>query len=802
MLSIRGRIYNKALAFMMGYDLSKCREMLKPDKINDVEKKLGLWPYINEIRKLVNKHVLKKDEIKEEDVKAFSMLRYDSLMGALWSLYYNQRNEYYNSIVEAMKEFHDGFVLKTKYTGLVSANKMFNNRVKFNELPYNDFLKEFTIFSCFFDALAMSQFVNLKGFNEANTPNDELLVVLERHFSKKNDDLDLDAITAKYKRMTSSELKAKGYAVNVTNDGIRLACPNDIDTIIIPAYVDGKEIYEVSSITESLSNKTKVRTLVILGNVKVLSKFLTNAPYLSKIILCGNINEIVDDSFISSVKLHKTENGGTYLNINDNPYYALLTIDDDIASFKVNRKTVVIAYHAGYKKNIKSLDLANVLYISRDAFYECETINIDLPNKLKYLGNNAFYGCRKARFLDLGFGIKRIPPFAFSQLESVTELILHENIEFIDILAFSGLKSLEKLTICNDRINISTDAFNGSNEEFEIYSSDDIYQRIGLVAGVFNSFECSWYDIDLDKLQLLKNSYEIVDLDVEEANEIGFDIRENDDARSLVSTNVPLKVKEFICPPVCEGKPIEIVTCFFNKSSSIEKLYFPNDVYFDWQSLNDCPNLEEIIVDGDIKQVDSASFKNCDKLKNIYNGVVYININNNPYYIASCLAPSYPKNITLHPNCKFVQNGAFGETDIESIDFANVETIGEDTISYCEKLKKVTMSDTVKLVLGNLVFNTQNVEYLKLSDNIENIDGTLICGNNKLREIKLPSKLKCVGSYFIEDVTLIKEITFGKNTKEYGWSVICDCPNVKKVRVPKGSQYDPSEFDGIKVEEY
>ena len=39
MLSIRGRIYNKALAFMMGYDLSKCREMLKPDKINDVEKK-------------------------------------------------------------------------------------------------------------------------------------------------------------------------------------------------------------------------------------------------------------------------------------------------------------------------------------------------------------------------------------------------------------------------------------------------------------------------------------------------------------------------------------------------------------------------------------------------------------------------------------------------------------------------------------------------------------------------------------------------------------------------------------------
>jgi hypothetical protein len=47
-----------------------------------------------------------------------------------------------------------------------------------------------------------------------------------------------------------------------------------------------------------------------------------------------------------------------------------------------------------------------------------------------------------------------------------------------------------------------------------------------------------------------------------------------------------------------------------------------------------------------------------------------------------------------------------------------------------------------------------------------------------------------------------KEITFGKNTKEYGWSVVCDCPNVKRIRVPKGSQYDASEFDGIKVEEY
>ena len=800
MLSIRGRIYNKALAFMMGYDLSKCREMVKPDKINETEKLLGLWPYINEIRRLVNKHVIKNDAIKEDDVKTFGMLKYDSFMGCLFPLYYSQRNEYYNSIVEAMKEFHDGFVLKTKYTGKIPANKMFNNKVKFNELPYNDFLKEFTIFSCFFDALAMSQFVNMKGLNEANMPNDEMLVILEGYFSKNNDDL--DAITAKYKRMTSTELKAKGYAVNITNDGIRLACPNDVDTIIIPAYVDGKEVYEVSSITESLSNKTKVRTLVILGNVKVLSRFLTNAPYLSKIVLCGNINEIVDDSFISSVKLHKTENGGTYLNINDNPYYALLTIDDDIISFKVNRKTVIIAYHAGYKKNIKTLDLANVSYISRDAFYECETINIDLPNKLKYLGKNAFYGCRKARFLDLGFGIRKIPPFAFSQLESVTELILHENIEFIDILAFSGLKSLEKLTICNDGINISTNAFNGSNDEFEIYSSDDIYQRIGLVAGVFDSFECSWYDIDLDKLQLLKNSYEVVDFDVEEANEIGFDIKVNDDTRSLVSTNVSLKVKEFICPPVCDGKPIEIVTCFFNRSSSIERLYFPNDVYFDWQSLNDCPNLEEIIVDGYVKQVDSDSFKNCDKLKTIYNGVVYININNNPYYIASCLAPTYPKDIVLHPNCKFVQNGAFEETDIESIDFANVETIGERTISYCEKLIKVTMSDSVKLVLGDLLFTTPSVEYLKLSDNIEKIAGALICGNHKLREIKLPSKLKYVGSYFIEDVTLIKEITFGKNTKEYGWSVVRDCPNVKKIRVPKGSQYDASEFDGIKVEEY
>ena len=802
MLSIRGRIYNKALGFMLGYDLAKCREMVKPDKINETEKLLGLWPYVNEIRRLVNKHVIKSDTIKEDDVKTFGMLKYDSFMGCLFPLYYSQRNEYYNSIVEAMKEFHDGFVLKTKYTGKIPANKMFNNKVKFNELPYNDFLKEFTIFSCFFDALAMSQFVNMKGLNEANMPKDEMLVILEGYFSKKNDDLDLDAITAKYKRMTSSELKAKGYAVTNTNDGIRLACPNDIDTIIIPAYVDGKEIYEVSSITESLSNKTKARTLVILGNVKVLSRFLTNAPYLSKIVLCGNINEIVDDSFISSVKLHKTENGGTYLNINDNPYYALLTIDDDITSFKVNRNTVIIAYHAGYKKNIKTLDLANVSYISRDAFYECETINIDLPNNLKYLGKNAFYGCRKARFLDLGFGVKQIPPFAFSQLESVTELIFHENIEFIDILAFSGLKSLEKLTICNDQINISTNAFNGSNDEFEIYSSDDIYQRIGLVAGVFDSFECSWYDIDLDKLQLLKNSYEVVDLDVEEANEIGFDIKVNDDTRSLVSTNVSLKVKEFICPPVCDGKPIEIVTCFFNRSSSIERLYFPNDVYFDWLSLNDCPNLEEIIVDGDVKQVDSGSFKNCDKLKTIYNGVVYININNNPYYIASCLAPTYPKDIVLHPNCKFVQNRAFSETDIESIDFANVETIGEKTISYCEKLKKVTMSDSVKFVLGDLLFTTPNVEYLKLSDNIEMLDGTLICGNHKLREIKLPSKLKYVGSYFIEDVALIKEITFGMNTKEYGWSVVCDCPNVKRIRVPKGSQYDASEFDGIKVEEY
>ena len=802
MLSVRGRIYAKALGFMLGYDLATTREMIKPDKINETEKLLCLWPYVDEIRKLVNKHVIKSDTIKEEDIKTFGMLKYDSFMGCLFPLYYEKRNEYYNSIIKAMMEFHNNFVLKAKYIGKIPANKMFNNKVQFNELPYNDFLKEFTLFSCFFDALAMSQFVNLKSINEPNTPKDEMLQILEKHFSQKSNELDMATIKKQYYKMTSSQLRSLGYAINNTKDGIRVICPNDVDTLIIPAYVDGKEIYELTSITESLSNKTKARSLVILGNVNVISKFLTNAPYLSKIVIEGEVKEITDNSFENSCNLHKNSNGGLYLNINDNPYYALLSIEDDVTNLKINPKTVIVTYHAGYKKNVKSIDFSNVLSISRDAFYECGLISINLPNTLRNLGVNAFYGCKDARFLDLGYGIKKIPAFAFGGLKKVTELILHENIETIEVLAFSGLGSLEKLTICNDNIDIAVTAFKGSKSSFEIYGSDDAFIRFTKVSHVFDTFDCSWYDIDFDKLSKLKYSYEVLDLEVEELNEIGFDIAGNDETRSYVSANLPLKVKKFICPSICDGKPIEIVTYFFNKSSTIEKLYFPNDVYFEDEALYDCPNLEEIIVEGDVKNAKGSNFEYCEKLRTTYNGVEYININNNPYYIASKLADQHPKNIVLHPNCKIVQNYAFEESDIESLDFANVDIIGEGTIVNCEKLKKVTMSNSVKTILGSFLECCPNVEFLKLSDNIESIKGVLIYNNNKLREIKLPSKLICAESYLIDSVTELKEITFGKNTKNYEWDVVSNCPNLAKIRIPKGSEYDSYSFGEYKVEEY
>ena len=68
MYSIRGRVYIKALGVMFGYDLNKSREMIKSN-LSTVEKDLGLWPYINQVRKLVNKYVIKEDIIKEEDLK-------------------------------------------------------------------------------------------------------------------------------------------------------------------------------------------------------------------------------------------------------------------------------------------------------------------------------------------------------------------------------------------------------------------------------------------------------------------------------------------------------------------------------------------------------------------------------------------------------------------------------------------------------------------------------------------------------------------------------------------------------------
>lgn len=259
----------------------------------------------------------------------------------------------------------------------------------------------------------------------------------------------------------------------------------------------------------------------------------------------------------------------------------------------------------------------------------------------------------------------------------------------------------------------------------------------------------------------------------------------------------------FIARKEYGGLPFGYISYVFNEEDcKLKTLHFKSNVQILDECFENAKELETIICEGEITKVMSQAFQNSDKLKTIYEGIVYLKVNDNPYYICSGYAGG-KKNVKLHPDCVVVQDYALSETDIEGIDFSNVKYIGTQAVSYCNNLKVLIMSDSV-VSLGEygLAQDCKSLCKIILSNSLKKIECTITSENEALREITLPSKLETVGTSLFYNCSNLTDIKFPETCKKYGWFAISNCPKVKKVYIPKGSDASKLSFENVEIVEY
>ena len=115
----------------------------------------------------------------------------------------------------------------------------------------------------------------------------------------------------------------------------------------------------------------------------------------------------------------------------------------------IHGKTVVgIADKAFQDKEIHEIRLPNTLkYIEKEAFWGCWRLEkVDLPNSLEILGNYCFFrtGLRK---ITIPGGVKRIPHMCFGDCGLLNEVVLEDGIECIGASAFGGRTHISELVV-------------------------------------------------------------------------------------------------------------------------------------------------------------------------------------------------------------------------------------------------------------------------------------------------------------------------------------------------------------------
>ena len=251
-----------------------------------------------------------------------------------------------------------------------------------------------------------------------------------------------------------------------------------------------------------------------------------------------------------------------------------------------------------------------------------------------------------------------------------------------------------------------------------------------------------------------------------------------------------------------KGYPMRYINYVFNEEDcKLKTIHFKNDIQFLEDCFQNATQLENIIVEGEILQVKCGTFEKSKKVQTVLDGVVYVKVNDNPYYI--CLSyQGGAQNVRLHPDCVVVAERAFQYSKITGIHFSNVKYIGDFAVSDCENLKSVVMTDAT-LTLGESGFasHSKNLSRIIFSNSIKKIECDICIENEALIEVNLPSKLEEITNAFTACKKL-RDIRFPASCKQYGWFTISDCPNIKKVYVPKGAEYEDLSFKGIQVIEY
>ncbi len=273
--------------------------------------------------------------------------------------------------------------------------------------------------------------------------------------------------------------------------------------------------------------------------------------------------------------------------------YKPSTTKEQIERHKKIRKIILpetITYIGkGAFHELSSLEEINipesVKEIDENGFFGCCHLRgLALSEKIEKIGKGAFYNCRKLEAVYIHKDMREICEGAFYGCASLKELVIPPNIEKIGKEAFSGCNSLRKLIIPGTVKTIEENAFASCRKIGEVYLSEGI-QEIG---------KCAFYACqNLKSITIPKT-----------VKKIGMEAFA--DCRNM----------EALC--ICEGVQ-EIGEHAFIGCNMLKTVTIPGTIIcVEMYAFSDCKNLESVYICEGVEELNAGIFWCCNALREVH----------------------------------------------------------------------------------------------------------------------------------------------------------------------------------------
>ena len=393
-------------------------------------------------------------------------------------------------------------------------------------------------------------------------------------------------------------------------------------------------------------------------------------------------------------------------------------------------------------KTVKDVTVPAGTYgIADSAFYQCkEIVTVNLKG-IKYISNSAFYGCEKLTYAMFDSSLISIGAYAFKNCKELLKTNLGSTLESIGDFAFSGCAKLQdkNVNLPASVRTIGNDAFKGTNATTEngimYVGSWVVGTNLGPGSGL------NIIDLKAGTVGIANYSFSGVPL-------LQLDM-------SKPGINIPDSVKYIgrgaFYQTAASGYAVTI------KLSSGLKVIGDYAFYGNYAAFFDGMKTAALIIPEGCEYIGRSAFYGCES---IYSLSVPKTVNEiGPYAFYGCINigadlageteddPVTPGYITLAEGIEFINDKAFFS---------------------CKGIKNLVIPNSVTKLGSRVFYKCSGLTSLTIGSGLTEISDYAFYGCEALSEIIIPDGVTSIGKYAFRGCASLTSLSIGKNVTEIG----------------------------------